>query len=43
VELIASVSHRLGAQWLRTKGFADNDLNRMLKENPARLMSLPAS
>jgi len=31
----------LTAQWLRSEGFTDQDLNRMMKENPARLLGLP--
>ena len=29
------------AKWLRSQGFTDQQLNRMFKENPARLMGLP--
>ena len=29
------------AKWLRGEGFTDQQLNRMMKENPARLMGLP--
>ena len=31
----------MGAKWLRSQGFTNQDLDRMLKENPARLMGLP--
>lgn len=29
------------AKWLRSQGFTDQQLNRMFKENPARLLGLP--
>jgi hypothetical protein len=32
----------LAARWLRTQGFTDQDLNRMMKENPVRLLGLAA-
>ena len=31
----------MGATWLRSQGFTNQDLNRIMKENPARLMGLP--
>lgn len=31
----------VAAKWLRSQGFTDQQLNRMFKENPARLLGLP--
>ena len=31
----------LTAKWLRTQGFTDQELRRLMKENPARLLGLP--
>ena len=31
----------LAAKWLRSQGFTDQELNRMMKDNPARLLGLP--
>ena len=29
------------AKWLRSEGFTEQELNRLMKENPARLLGLP--